>query len=271
MTSSVSDYSCHYNSGEGESASNKWADGKYQIEANQVQLNGVTSGGLEHPYSHSHEKVNDELANKLESSYSLNHQARYGYQMGTTMEESGNSNGQERAKVHDSINHQYNTAHPMCSSAESSSPSVSPESSVKRELENEELQCSDSTQSRSSSASRSKSRSSSNKRARQSVAALPEPIARRDKPKGELLSKEERKANHIACEKKRREAIRTEYSKIVELVPGLDVAHSRSEALVLEKTVDYLHLVMSENRALQALAEAHAIPISTVGPKRAQR
>lgn len=115
------------------------------------------------------------------------------------------------------------------------------------------------------------SRTKSKKRPRQTSSSLPSPIPRRDKPKGELLSKEERKANHIACEKKRREAIRNEYSKIVELVPGLDMTHSRSEALVLEKTVDYLHLVLSENRALQALAEAHAIPVPSNKNTRQQR
>lgn len=51
-----------------------------------------------------------------------------------------------------------------------------------------------------------------------------------------LLTEEEKKANHIASEQKRRHNIRVGFDQLVQLVPTLNQCH-RSEALILQKSV----------------------------------
>lgn len=50
----------------------------------------------------------------------------------------------------------------------------------------------------------------------------------------ELLSDDQKKANHIASEQKRRANIRIGFEKLIDIVPTLSSGH-RSEALILQK------------------------------------
>jgi len=63
------------------------------------------------------------------------------------------------------------------------------------------------------------------------------------------LSEHEKKANHIASEQKRRQAIREGFDRLTELVPGLE-GQGRSESVVLKKTVDYMRAQLAERRKL---------------------
>lgn len=54
------------------------------------------------------------------------------------------------------------------------------------------------------------------------------------KPAHELLSEDQKKANHIASEQKRRANIKIGFDQLVDMVPSLDGSH-RSESLVLQK------------------------------------
>ncbi|KAL3425062.1 helix-loop-helix DNA-binding domain-containing protein [Phlyctema vagabunda] len=53
------------------------------------------------------------------------------------------------------------------------------------------------------------------------------------------LSEHEKKANHIASEQKRRQAIREGFDRLTELVPGLE-GQGRSESIVLKRTVEFI-------------------------------
>ncbi|RKF80812.1 putative mlx-interacting protein [Golovinomyces cichoracearum] len=63
------------------------------------------------------------------------------------------------------------------------------------------------------------------------------------------LSEHEKKANHIASEQKRRQAIREGFDRLTELVPGLE-GQGRSESVVLRKTVDYIRAQLTERKRL---------------------
>lgn len=54
------------------------------------------------------------------------------------------------------------------------------------------------------------------------------------KPAHELLTEDQKKANHIASEQKRRANIKIGFDQLVDMVPSLDGSH-RSESLVLQK------------------------------------
>lgn len=62
------------------------------------------------------------------------------------------------------------------------------------------------------------------------------PVPKSAKPPGELLTAEEKKANHIASEQKRRQAIREGFDRLTEVVPGLTKSQGRSETIVLQKS-----------------------------------
>ncbi|EIE83257.1 hypothetical protein G6F46_009190 [Rhizopus delemar] len=63
----------------------------------------------------------------------------------------------------------------------------------------------------------------------------------------ELLTDAEKKANHIASEKKRRQNIRLGFDQLIEIVPSLTQGN-RSEAFILQKSVDHIrHLVSVKN------------------------
>ncbi|POS86998.1 hypothetical protein EPUL_001334 [Erysiphe pulchra] len=63
------------------------------------------------------------------------------------------------------------------------------------------------------------------------------------------LSENEKKANHIASEQKRRQAIREGFDRLTELVPGLE-GQGRSESVVLKKTVDFIRDQLAERQRL---------------------
>ncbi|KAJ2780156.1 Transcription factor [Coemansia javaensis] len=75
-------------------------------------------------------------------------------------------------------------------------------------------------------------------------------VTRVVKKKGELLTVEEKKANHIASEQKRRQNIRTGYDQLIQIVPTLTPSQ-RSEALILQKTVEYIKYLLMEREILE--------------------
>lgn len=75
------------------------------------------------------------------------------------------------------------------------------------------------------------------------------------------MMSEARKESHVASEKKRREAIRKGFDKLTLILPTLDARHSRSEAVVIEKTVEYLQLLEQENSALKQLASKNGVEL----------
>jgi hypothetical protein len=79
-----------------------------------------------------------------------------------------------------------------------------------------------------------------------------ESAADKEKPR---LTDQEKKSNHIASEQKRRAAIREGFDRLTELVPGLE-GQGRSESVVLQKTVDFMHLKLQERRDLIAEIES---------------
>ncbi|GAN06187.1 helix-loop-helix DNA-binding domain-containing protein [Mucor ambiguus] len=75
------------------------------------------------------------------------------------------------------------------------------------------------------------------------------------KPAHELLSEDQKKANHIASEQKRRANIRIGFDQLVDMVPALDNCH-RSEALILQKSVEYIKdLVQDKNNLRERVRE----------------
>ncbi|ORZ08012.1 hypothetical protein BCR41DRAFT_310449 [Lobosporangium transversale] len=74
--------------------------------------------------------------------------------------------------------------------------------------------------------------------------------SRTKKAPHELLTEAEKKANHIASEQKRRQNIRIGFDSLVEIVPTLSECH-RSEALILQKSVDYIQRLLSQKNELK--------------------
>ncbi|CEG63915.1 Putative Heteromeric Ino2p/Ino4p transcription factor [Rhizopus microsporus] len=66
----------------------------------------------------------------------------------------------------------------------------------------------------------------------------------------ELLSEEQKKANHIASEQKRRANIRIGFEQLVHVVPALDTTH-RSEAIILQKSVEYIKRLIDDKNKLK--------------------
>jgi len=73
---------------------------------------------------------------------------------------------------------------------------------------------------------------------------------KRKRPSHELLTEEEKKANHIASEQKRRQNIRTGFEQLIELVPNLNPNH-RSEAVVLEKSIEHVRFLLAQKQTLK--------------------
>lgn len=65
------------------------------------------------------------------------------------------------------------------------------------------------------------------------------------------LTPEEKKANHIQSEQKRRQVIRDAFDELTTIVPGLGRAQSKSEAIVLRRTIDYIKEQEQERMALE--------------------
>lgn len=70
-----------------------------------------------------------------------------------------------------------------------------------------------------------------------------------------VLTEEQKKANHIQSEQKRREKIREQYDKLAELTPGM-VGQGRSEGRVLEEAVKHAEVLKEERQRLIADIEA---------------
>jgi hypothetical protein len=75
-------------------------------------------------------------------------------------------------------------------------------------------------------------------------------LGRPRKPPHELLTEEEKKANHIASEQKRRQNIRLGFTHLTSVVPTLSQC-SRSEALILQKSVEYIRQLSQQRQALE--------------------
>jgi hypothetical protein len=69
------------------------------------------------------------------------------------------------------------------------------------------------------------------------------------------LSEEQKKANHIASEKKRRTNIREQYDKLAEMTPGM-AGQGRSEGKVLEEVVKHGQELQKERKQLIQEIEA---------------
>ncbi|WPH05022.1 Hypothetical protein R9X50_00792000 [Acrodontium crateriforme] len=67
------------------------------------------------------------------------------------------------------------------------------------------------------------------------------------------LTDSQKKQNHIESEKKRREAIRKGFDRLAEIVPGME-GSGRSEAVVLQATVEYLRGQMRRKEELRKAA-----------------
>jgi heteromeric Ino2p/Ino4p transcription factor len=75
------------------------------------------------------------------------------------------------------------------------------------------------------------------------------------------LSEEQKKANHIASEKKRRTNIREQYDKLAEMTPGME-GQGRSEGKVLEEAVKHGRVMKEERRQLIEKIEAKGGTVS---------
>lgn len=62
----------------------------------------------------------------------------------------------------------------------------------------------------------------------------------------ELLTDAEKKANHIASEKKRRQNIRLGFDQLIEIVPSLTQGN-RSEAFILQKCIHKAYIYFKSN------------------------
>ena len=75
------------------------------------------------------------------------------------------------------------------------------------------------------------------------------------------LSEQEKKNNHIASEQKRREAIRAGFDRLADIVPGME-GQGRSEATVLQATVQYTKEQINERKRLLDTAKRMGIDVS---------
>ncbi|KAI9309531.1 hypothetical protein BJ944DRAFT_154185 [Cunninghamella echinulata] len=75
----------------------------------------------------------------------------------------------------------------------------------------------------------------------------------------ELLTEEEKKANHIASEQKRRQNIRMGFDQLIEYVPTLNRGN-RSEAIILQKSVEHIRqLIMEKNELKNQIRDLQSI------------
>ncbi|ORZ14216.1 hypothetical protein BCR42DRAFT_418294 [Absidia repens] len=78
----------------------------------------------------------------------------------------------------------------------------------------------------------------------------PKGSGRGRKPAHELLSDDQKKANHIASEQKRRANIRIGFDQLVGIVPNLSECQ-RSESLILHKSADYIRQLVETKNSLR--------------------
>lgn len=72
-------------------------------------------------------------------------------------------------------------------------------------------------------------------------------------PAKQRLTDEQKKKHHIESEKKRREAIRSGFDRLCGIVPGTE-GLGRSEAVVLQSTVQYMKEQIAEKERLTHVA-----------------
>ncbi|KAF9338692.1 hypothetical protein BGZ91_008172 [Linnemannia elongata] len=84
-------------------------------------------------------------------------------------------------------------------------------------------------------------------------AGAPAAITPKRKPYKELLTEEEKRANHIASEQKRRNTIRNGFKDMTDIIPDLKDVNS-SKSTILFKAVDFIKHLERRNRILQEKA-----------------
>lgn len=75
------------------------------------------------------------------------------------------------------------------------------------------------------------------------------------------LTEQEKKNNHIASEQKRRQAIRDGFDRLASVVPGME-GQGRSEAVVLQATVEYLRQQIAERAQLIEMARMAGLDVT---------
>lgn len=81
-----------------------------------------------------------------------------------------------------------------------------------------------------------------------SPASFHQPIIQKDHEKPRLTD-EQKKTNHITSEQNRRNFLRQQFDRLSEMVPGTR-GKARSEAVVLEKLVDYGHSQIEDGQRM---------------------
>ncbi|KAK3336519.1 hypothetical protein B0T19DRAFT_41488 [Cercophora scortea] len=74
------------------------------------------------------------------------------------------------------------------------------------------------------------------------------------------LTEQEKKANHIASEKKRRQGIRDGFDRLADMVPGLE-GQGRSEGIVLQGTHDHILAQLQRRRELIEKLDRSGLPV----------
>ncbi|KAL2172404.1 hypothetical protein VTG60DRAFT_5679 [Thermothelomyces hinnuleus] len=74
------------------------------------------------------------------------------------------------------------------------------------------------------------------------------------------LTEAEKRANHLASEKKRREQIRQGFDRLSVIVPGLE-GRARSEGIVLRGTIEYIRKLLVERRRMIETLEANGVAV----------
>lgn len=77
-------------------------------------------------------------------------------------------------------------------------------------------------------------------------------------PNKPRLSDAQKKQNHIVSEAKRREAIREQFDRLADIVPGME-GQGRSEAVVLQATVEYMREQLAKKEDLRVAARKAGI------------
>ncbi|KAL0079805.1 helix-loop-helix DNA-binding domain-containing transcription factor [Phycomyces blakesleeanus] len=86
---------------------------------------------------------------------------------------------------------------------------------------------------------------------RSSPSPSPSPsLSKRTKPNRDLLTEDEKRANHIASEQKRRNTIRSGFKDLTDIIPTLKNINN-SKSTVLFKAVDYIRHLEKRNRGLK--------------------
>ncbi|KAI8060181.1 hypothetical protein BC940DRAFT_312611 [Gongronella butleri] len=96
----------------------------------------------------------------------------------------------------------------------------------------------------------STSTSSSRKRMSPCSSMSPTPSSKRLRQQKELLTEEEKRANHIASEQKRRNTIRTGFRDLTDIIPTLKNINN-SKSTILFKAVDFIKYLDRRNRSLK--------------------